>query len=144
MELKALDRVLPYIFGRKWCLFRAPVTASFVTSDHPACLMWSDPPKEKGPVPPPGLGLHKTHLLFPVSAALAIAGAFETEKEDVVEANEEQVARINGAISARSRHQIYAVDEAFPYILPGHGQIRRGSQLLDDLPPATDTDGDED
>ena len=44
MEMKAFETVLPFFFHRKWVLFRAPVGATgFVTSDHPVCLMWSDP-----------------------------------------------------------------------------------------------------
>lgn len=138
MEMNALDGVLPHIFERKWLLFRAPVTGGFITSDHPMCLMWSDPAQRgRGPYPP-GLALLGTQLLFPISTELAIIGAFELEKDDIIEADEKQIAEINGSIILHARHQIYARDADFSYLFKTHNEIRRGAQLLQDLMPSTE------
>jgi hypothetical protein len=44
LELSAFEKVLPYILHRKWTLLRAaPDAGTFITSDHPVCLTWTDP-----------------------------------------------------------------------------------------------------
>jgi hypothetical protein len=93
--------------------------------------MWSNPAL-RGGLYPPGLGLRGTQLLFPISTELAILGAFELE-EGVIEADEMQVAQINGCIVLHARHQIYARDENFPYIFKSQSGVRRGPCLLQDL-----------
>lgn len=138
IELTVLDRVLPHIFQRKWLLFRAPATAGFITSDHPMCLMWSDPAQRGQSHFPPGLALRRTQLLFPVATDLAILGAFELEKDDIIEATEQQVAKINGSIILHASHQVYARDNNFPYIFRAHTEIRRGAQILDEFSPSTE------
>lgn len=132
LELETFDKILPYIFHRKWISYLAPPTASFITSDHPMCLMWSNPNKRNSPFPP-GLGLKNTQLLFPVSSGLAIVGAFEFEQDDIIEASEDEVAEINGSVITNARHQVYGRDDNFPYFSMRHAAVRRGRQLLDDL-----------
>ena len=45
MEMQTFDKILPLIFNRKWMLFKAPPNVTgFITSDHPTCLRWDDPP----------------------------------------------------------------------------------------------------
>ena len=81
-ELRIFDKILPLIFHRKWMLFRAPPDVTgFVTSDHPMCLMWSDPKMREGFFPP-GLGVRRTQLLFPISNTLAAIGAFEIDDQE--------------------------------------------------------------
>jgi hypothetical protein len=131
IELGMFDKVLPFIFGRKWLLFRAPADATgFITSDHPMCLMWSDPAQRGGH--PPGLGLPNTQLLFPISTELAIIGSFEFDESDEIDADEQLVAQINGSIILHASRQIYARDDTFPYMMKHHTEIARGSQLLRD------------
>jgi hypothetical protein len=128
VELKVFDEVLPHIFNRKWILFRAPSgKTGFVTSDHPKCLTWSDPPKNGG-FWPPGLGLRGTQLLFPISNDLAAIGAFEF-KEEERGADETLV----GMIIRHATRQVYARADDFPYVAPPDTEIRRGGQLLDHL-----------
>jgi hypothetical protein len=75
LEMKAFETVLPFFFHRKWVLFRAPVGATgFAASDHPVCLMWSDP-EQRVKFFPPGHGFRRTQILFPISNELAVMGA---------------------------------------------------------------------
>jgi hypothetical protein len=97
MELSVFDAVLPYICERKWSLLKAGVrTSGFITSDHPVCLMWSDPKKRMG-FRGPGLGMMGTELLFPLSSDLALFGRFEGEEAER-EVNDFVIAGFNGAV----------------------------------------------
>jgi len=131
VELQTFNKLLPLIADRKWMLFRAPPgSAGFITSDHPMCLMWTNP-AERGVLPPPGLGLTDTQLLFPIAHELAMIGAFELDEEER-DADELLMAQINGSIFLHSTRQVYARHGSFPYILKHNAGIRRGDQLLDD------------
>jgi uncharacterized protein DUF4238 len=131
LELSTFDAILPYIFQRKWLLLKAPrKSAGFVTSDHPTCLMWSDP-KRRNTSPPPGLGLRRTQLLFPISNELAAIGAFEADNNEM-DASELLVAQFNGSVIVHSVRQVYARDDDFPYIMQHHSKIMRGRDLLRD------------
>jgi hypothetical protein len=123
-ELKIFDKILPLIFGRKWMLFRAPPDVTgFVTSDHPMCLMWSDPKLRDGFFPP-GLGLGRTQLLFPISNELAAVGAFELQEQEL-DASELMIAQINGSTILHATRQIYARDSNFRYKMQHHGTCQR-------------------
>ncbi|QBR71896.1 hypothetical protein CU048_12145 [Beijerinckiaceae bacterium] len=133
MELRTFDKILPLIFRRKWVLFRAsPKSSGFVTSDHPMCLMWSDLALSGGF--PPGLGRHKTQLLFPISNDLAMIGTFEGDHDDddEIDADDLLVAQINGSIILHSMRQIYARDSEFLYMFQHNSSVMRGATLLDD------------
>jgi hypothetical protein len=131
IEMQTFDKILPLIFNRKWMLFKAPAnTTGFVTSDHPMCLMWSDPAK-RGGFWPPGLGLARTQLLFPISNELAAIGAFEIDEMET-EATELQIAQINGSIILHARRQVYARDSDFLYKMQHNPTIMRGADLLND------------
>lgn len=57
LELMTHEKILPYLFGRRWTLFSAqPDAGTFITSDHPVCLTWADPDLGGG-FYPPGFGL---------------------------------------------------------------------------------------
>lgn len=131
MELDVFDEILPMIFRRKWILFKAPQnTTGFVTSDHPMCLMWSDPPTRGGGYPP-GLALRRTQLVFPISKELLIIGAFEAEDGEI-DADDFLIAQINGRIILHATRQIYARDSEFLYRMQHNPGIMRGSELLKD------------
>jgi len=129
VELPAVEKVLPSITQRKWVLFRAPAGFNFITSDHPICLMWTNPEDRRGP--PPGHALGNTQLLFPVSHDLAMIGAFEM-RDEVRDIDGDHVARVNGCIFQYCMRQVYGSDGGFPYKLNHHAEFRRGHQLLDD------------
>lgn len=131
LEMQSFETVLPYFVHRNWVLFRAPKgKTGFVTSDHPVCLMWTDP-AERGRFHGPGHGLLGTQIVFPVSNELALIGAFEA-REDEIDANELRIAQINGTVIVHARRQIYARHSDFLYKLHHNRKIMRGSELLKD------------
>ena len=130
-EFKTFDKILPYIFCRKWVLLKAPPdTTGFISSDHPMCLMWSDP-KRYNSIGGPGLGLLDTNIIFPVSNELALVGAIEGD-EVGLEASEMQISAINGIIIMNAERQVYARDSDFAYVINSNGKIMRGDSLHSD------------
>jgi hypothetical protein len=131
MELQNFDKILPLIFNRKWMLFKAPAhRTGFLTSDHPVCLMWADPTK-RGGFWPPGLGLPRTQLLFPISNELAAIGAFEIDETEM-DVDELLISQINGEIILHATRQVYARDSDFLYKMQHNSRIMRGTELLTD------------
>jgi hypothetical protein len=128
-EISSLDTILPYIFNRKWALLKCQDNSGgFVTSDHPVCLMWSDPEQRAHSV---GFGLRGTEIVFPICSRLALVGAFEIE-EDEIDATEEMVAAVNGTLIRFAERHVYARDHNFRYSLAS-GAARKGSKLTGDL-----------
>ncbi len=131
LEMKSFETVLPFFFHRKWVLFRAPADATgFVTSDHPVCLMWSEP-EQRGKLFPPGHGLLRTQILFPISDNLAVMGAFEAD-EGECDAPTWLIAQFNGAIALHAERQLYARDSDFMYRFAHNDRIMRGDEFLAD------------
>ncbi|HEX7925939.1 MAG TPA: DUF4238 domain-containing protein, partial [bacterium] len=131
-EMKIFDKMLPYIFHRRWVLLRAPANKTgFVTADHPACLLWSEPAMRNKNLPP-GLGLKETKLVFPVSNELALVGAFEGE-DDEREASELEIAEINGVVMEHAARWFYVRDADFLYKIPPNLKINRGADLVAQL-----------
>lgn len=129
MELKVFEDVLAMLDKRKWAVLRAPAkSAGFVTSDHPVNLFWSDPKLEKG-FYPPGFGLGKTTVLFPVAREVAIMGAFETPADFEADLSPQEVAEVNSQIIAGAERQIFARDGEFNFMAPRSGKMRRGVDL---------------
>jgi hypothetical protein len=132
MELKSLDKVLPFFFHRNWVLFRAPPgKTGFITSDHPICLMWSDPKERSKNFPGPGFGMRRTQIVFPISNELAVIGAFEAHEEER-DAPDWLIAQINGTVAIHADRQIYAKNANFIYRLVHNRRIMRGDELLSD------------
>jgi hypothetical protein len=129
-EFKGFDVVLPYLFARKWVFLKAPKgSAGFITSDHPVALIWSEPPRSN--FYSPGFGLKKTEVIFPLSAKLCLAGAFEID-DGTIEATDDFVARFNGVAVAYATRQIYARDHNFRYFFPDDDGPRKAARLLGD------------
>jgi hypothetical protein len=130
-EMQALDAILPTLLERKWIAFNPPENSSgFITSDHPVCLMFSDP-AERGKFHGPGHGLPGTEIIFPVSRRLAVVGAFESEETER-QLTEDGVAGINGALVAYADRQVYAHDIDFIYSRQYTENPRRGAELVND------------
>jgi hypothetical protein len=132
LEMGVLDTVLKTVLRRKWLVLLAPKeSGGFVTCDHPVCLMFSDP-KMRGGFHGPGHGLAGTEIIFPVGRRMAIAGAFELEKEDTLVLNENGVAGVNGAMAAYADRQVYAADTNFTYARQENEKPRLGASLVKD------------
>ena len=128
MEFGGLERILPYIFGRKWVLCKVDSGAvGFVTSDCPVCVMWQDP-KEQAPA---GLGLMGTQIVFPISNDLAMIGTFELDGGEM-DADEDFVSKVNGNIILHSNRQVYARSGDFLYQLQHNATVMHGMDLLSD------------
>jgi hypothetical protein len=131
-EMGGFDAILPTLFNRKWVTFSPPGDSSgFITSDHPVCLMFSDP-NMRGKIYGPGHGLAGTEIIFPIGKRLAVVGAFEL-KEGELPLTEDGVAGINGALVAYAERQIYAHDVDFTYSRQYAEKPRRGAELVNDL-----------
>jgi hypothetical protein len=131
-EMGSFDSVLQTLFDRKWITFTPPETSTgFITSDHPVCLMFSDP-KMRGKFYGPGHGLAGTEIIFPIGRRLAVVGAFEL-KDDELGLTEEGVAGINGALVAYAERHVYAHDVDFTYSRQDNEAPRRGAELVNDL-----------
>jgi len=131
LELKSWQTLTDLLSHRKWMLFRTPPgLAGFVSSDHPICIMWSDPAR-RGVGHPPGYGLMKTQVLFPISRELAMIGAFEIDDMEC-DADELTIAQINASTILYSTRQIYARSDEFSYRFGHNTEIMRGRDLLGD------------
>jgi hypothetical protein len=69
--------------------------------------------------------------VFPVSNELAVIGAFEAY-DDEMDASEQLIAEINGAIILGAERQIYARDSDFAYRMAHNKKNMRGVDLLKD------------
>ncbi len=126
-ELRSIDTILPLLGQRKWLIARAlPDTGGFITSDHPVILQWAD--RSMRGLDGPGFALRGTELLFAISHDLAMIGSFEGP-DGMVDADERQVALLNGAIVGHRQRQIYASDDRFRYLMRD-GELRRGADTL--------------
>jgi hypothetical protein len=131
-ELQLLDTILPLLGDRSWILLRAVESSGgFVTSDRPVALYWTEA-RNRGAFYLPGFALKGTEVLFPISHDLAMVGTFEGP-HGVHDSTSEEVALTNGVIIRHGNRQIYARDDRFRYAL-APGQMRRGADLLRDLP----------
>jgi hypothetical protein len=130
-EMQTFDHILPLLFERKWALVKAPEgSQGFITSDHPVCLMWSEPDPKRGRL---RVGLkHKgTEILFPISPKLAVVGAYEIE-DGVYEFDEEDVASFNGTIALHAQRQVYAPTMYFAYQIDQSKPPKKALDLLKD------------
>jgi hypothetical protein len=131
-EMDGFEPVLRTLMKRKWVVMVPPKdSAGFVTCDHPVCLMFSDPKMRRG-LYPPGHGLTKTEIVFPVSSRMALVGAFEIERETTVELTEDGVAGVNGALVAFADKQVFAAEQDFSYSRQYNERPHRGISLLND------------
>src|SRR5262249_9106480 len=92
-EFEGFEAILPTLFRRKWVTFTPPSkSGGFITSDHPVCLMYSDPKMRNFP---PGHGLAGTEIIFPIGRKLAAVGAIELNDGEF-QLTEDGVAGVNG------------------------------------------------
>jgi hypothetical protein len=138
IELELAQKIYPCISARKWKLLRTTGDPSgFVCSDSPVAIEWLRPMGEHTP----GFGLRDTAVIFPVSADLAMVGAFEFPESVDVDADNSMVAATNAAIIRNALRFIYSRDDQFVYSLREGGKFKKGDQLLGEFPePASSSD----
>jgi hypothetical protein len=130
LEAGSFEKVLPFIFRRKWILLKvAKEAGGFITSDHPVCLTYTGP-RAEGFAARPGFGLQNTEVLFPISPGLAVVGAFEAQDGEA-EIDEEMTAQFNGTVASFAERHVYARDFNFKYALTADGS-RKASRLASD------------
>jgi hypothetical protein len=74
MEIEMTETVLNCLARRHWCFVSSPEGCDFITSDDPAVLSWTD--EQDSGFFPPGHGLTKTMVFFPMNPRLALIGTF--------------------------------------------------------------------
>jgi uncharacterized protein DUF4238 len=127
-EMYVFDHSLPLLFERKWVLAKAPKgSPGFITSDHPVCLIWSEPTRRS-----PGLRLKGTEILFPISPELAVVGVFEREDDGDADFTEDAVAAFNGWIATQAQRHVYARTNDFSYQIDQKQPSKKATKLLGD------------
>lgn len=132
-ELKLLQKIPQIVAQRNWLVLRAADgSGGYLTCDHPASLMWSDP-KMRGGFHGPGLGMPGTQIVFPLSRSLAIVGAFELKSTpDRFTVGAQRVAEINGTTIINAARQVYCTDHETSYVLKHDKKPKRCMALLSD------------
>lgn len=76
--LAMLELAVPLLSARKWSVVSTPeVGPHFICSDRPVAVCWFHP-DQMGQYPP-GLGLKRTSVAFPVNKRIGLLGIFETQ-----------------------------------------------------------------
>lgn len=113
-EFHVFEPVLRTMVGRQWTLFLAESDSSFITSDHPVCLMPMGP-YTTGAMRSVGYGMTETMVYFPITRGIAAMGAFEGGGS-VVNATREKVAQFNTLLMHHANRQVFAPDGKAPVI----------------------------
>ena len=116
LELGSHKKVLDTMHLRKWSLFITKEnTGTFITVDHPVCLVNSDlsPPTVMLPV---GHGVDGTCLIIPISKYLLAIGVFNGNSK-IVHARKVLVGRLNSVVASFAQNQVYAANPGFPFWL---------------------------
>jgi hypothetical protein len=139
LSLTAVPEILALMHQRGWSLFVAPEDGpTFITSDHPVALVWSD--GHVGGFYPPGFGLEGTRVIVALSARVALVGEFGLPTGSVVHVGAPVVASINSALLLRAR-TIFCRERDFVW---GYAnEIRKGMQALLEIrkSPSSDSVG---
>jgi hypothetical protein len=130
LELEVFEDILKCMAYRNWTVVPAAAGTGFITSDHPVCLLWSEP-NEPAIHRHIGFGLRGTDVIFPVSNKLLVLGRFEDNlkkwKSDKII---HHTACFNSVIASCAERQIYSADENFLY-LNTEGNLSKGSSIID-------------
>lgn len=127
-EIDLHQTVLECLIGREWIVIATQDAAGFVTTDHPVCLRWIDPPA-KPSIYGPGFGVAGTEVLFPISKNLLAVGRFAA-KADNIEADAPMTAHLNSMVASYASTQVYAADDNALF-MTHEGDVLRGIELLD-------------
>ncbi|ELK0554614.1 DUF4238 domain-containing protein [Escherichia coli] len=128
MEMKCVPVITKLLHQRNWSLMTiSDGQGSFITSDNPVCLMWTNPELARGPYSP-GFGVKDTLVLFPVSKNLLLAGEFDGH-EGVFSCNEEQAAVFNTSVIRHTAERIFSSNDNFKF-LDSSKKMKQGKSLV--------------
>jgi hypothetical protein len=131
LELDQLTHTYPYFDARRYRFLKAKDDAgTFATTDHPVCLRRPND-IDRGKTFLAGYTISATEVLFPLSPKLAIIGRLDG-KEDTVDVDKYEVARLNAIIMGYAMRQVYATDDQFYYTRPNPQPLGRGYELAED------------
>ena len=123
-----MNAILRYLHRRSWTvLVSVRQGESFVVSDHPVVLEWSDP---RGRRFPPGHAHVDTELTFPLSAHVALIGCYTPFEVDPLYMPA-YVSGINSRTIDRSRVFVAACEDRF--ILQADGEIITSDQFIEQI-----------
>ncbi|MBI4266066.1 MAG: DUF4238 domain-containing protein [Acidobacteria bacterium] len=123
-----MTTMLQYLHRRSWSvLVSERPTESFVVSDHPVVLEWSDGRSTRYP---PGHAHKNTELTFPLSSNIALLGCYEpfTVEQEMMPV---YVSGINSRTINLARVFVAACEDRF--ILQDAGQIITAEQFVEQL-----------
>jgi hypothetical protein len=131
-EIEMINLILPLLFYRKWkVICTNDDVGTFITSDNPVVLTWTNPEDYKHFNGGPGYGLNETIIYFPVNKYITIVGRFDGD-EGIYFANENTVASYNAIQIMFKYKQIYTPKDDFKFV-NASGKILTGDQLFDYL-----------
>jgi len=123
-----MKAILKYLHRRMWTVLVSERPGeSFVVSDHPVVLEWSDP---RGKRPPPGHAHLHTELTIPLSAHIALIGGYTPFELDSREMPT-YVSGVNSRTIARARVFVAASEDRF--ILQDNGEIITSDRFIEDV-----------
>lgn len=123
-----MNAILRYLHRRSWTVLVSERPGeSFVVSDHPVVLEWSDP---RGRRFPPGHAHVDTELTLPLSAHVALIGCYTPFEVDPLNMRR-SVSGINSRTIARSRVFVAACEDRF--ILQADGEIITSNQFIEQV-----------
>jgi len=117
IQFSQLETVRKGVEKRKWAFLSSSKSNQFVTCDNPVCLQWLESGYEKfgSTTPVPSIFAPESVLVFPLSSDVLLLGQLESDFEEGqnMEANDEQVAELNGLIAKNSIRHFYARSKNF-------------------------------
>lgn len=128
MEMQCVPVITELLHKRDWSLMTiSDGQETFITSDNPVCLMWTNPELAHGGYSP-GFGLKDTVVLFPVSKSLLLAGEFDG-REGVFDCNDEQIAIFNTSIIRHTAERLFSSTGSFKFF-DSTQKMRQGKSLV--------------
>lgn len=141
MSLESFEVIVSTMLERNWSLFAIPDGAdySFVTTEHPLKLRWTDNSLVGG-FYPPGFGVGSTRVTFPLGPRVMLSGEFEGPAGFSIPVDEKLAAMLNSNTILGSL-DVYSRDDNF--VWASGEELRRGAQSLFEEMPSGEGDSGE-
>jgi hypothetical protein len=126
---RAHQTLQPMLARRQWSVLVAGDGGTFVTSDAPVVLDWTDRREANSA---PAFGLRKTVVMFPVDSKTALQGTFEGPGGRHRVLSHQHVAMLNMIVSFSASRLVCSSAEEFSW-MDRHGRIRSAADLPAEL-----------